>query len=122
MEPDTKNQNTKNQNTNDTIALRKLSLPFYVLTIITFIFNLILFLKNKKFYEKLLLGGGLITELAILHSIFTENQERLSLLHQWFLVLGILGSIFFDKIYLTFIIYLFVTGFCYTRNNWVLFF
>ena len=106
MEP-----HTNNQITNDTMALRKLSLPFYVLTIITFIFNLILFFKNNNFYEKLLLGGGIITELSVLYSIFTENQENLSLLHQWFLVLGILGSIFFDKIYLTFIIYLFITGF-----------
>ena len=100
---------TNSQNKQDQIL--KYSTPFFILTGITLLFNLILFFKSKEFYIKLILAGGIITEILILYSIIEENQEYLTILHQVFLVLSIIGCIFFDKIYLTFIIYLLLISF-----------
>ena len=104
-----------NRNLHNNENLRNFSTIFFTLTNITLVLNLILFFKNNKIYEKLILGGGIITEILVLFSIYNEDQENLSTLHQWFLVLTILGSIFFDKIYLTFIIYLLLMGY-FTRE------
>ena len=100
-----------NRNLHNNENLRKISTIFFTLTSITLVLNLILFFKNKNFYEKLILGGGVITEIIILFSIYNKDQDNLSTLHQWFLVLGILGSLFFDKIYLIYIIYLLLMAF-----------
>lgn len=104
-----------NRNLHNNENLRKFSTIFFTLTSITLVLNFILFFKNNKIYEKLILGGGIITEVIVLFSIYNEDQDSLSTLHQWFLILTILGSIFFDKIYLTFIIYLLLMGY-FTRE------
>ena len=101
----------ENSNNIDTNNLNEISKPFLLLTLITLIINLYLFLRCKEDSIKLLLFGGLLIEISTIYSIIKENQEILTILDQCFLIITLIGCVFFDKIYLCFIVYLILTAF-----------
>jgi hypothetical protein len=97
-------------NTNN-YKLKEISNIFFIVTFISLLINLYLFLKCKNIYIKFVLSSGIIIELLTLYSIIKENQVILTILDQLFLIFLWVGCIFFDKIYLCFIIYLIIIAF-----------